>query len=40
MKIVNDKYYTPIDLATSLIKKTFKILVDYGIKDITDVIRI
>ena len=37
-KILNDKYYTPTELASRLIETTFKVLVENGIQDITDVI--
>lgn len=38
VKIVNDKYYTPIDLAKRLIKTTFRELVKNGYTEITDII--
>lgn len=37
-KILNDKYYTPTELASRLIETTFRVLVESGIQDITDVI--
>ena len=37
-KILNDKYYTPTELASRLIETTFRVLVENGIQDITDVI--
>ena len=37
-KLLNDKYYTPPELAKRLIKTTITVLVNSGIKDITDVI--
>jgi hypothetical protein len=37
-RILNDKYYTPIDLAKRLIETTIKVLVENGVSDITDVI--
>lgn len=37
-KIVNDKYYTPIDLANRLIQTTISELVKSGVKDISDII--
>lgn len=39
-KILNDKYYTPNDLAKRLIETTIKVLVENGVTDITDVIDI
>lgn len=37
-KIINDKYYTPKDLANRLIKTTITELVNHGVKDISDII--
>lgn len=37
-KIINDKYYTPIDLANRLIQTTISELVKSGVKDISDII--
>ena len=37
-KILNDKYYTPIDLARRLIETTINVLVNSGVKDISDII--
>ena len=37
-KIHNDKYYTPPELAKRLIETTITVLVNSGVKDITDVI--
>ena len=38
VKIINDKYYTPIDLANRLIQTTISELVKSGVKDISDII--
>lgn len=38
MKIHNDKYYTPSDLALKLINLSVKTLVEYGVTEITDII--
>lgn len=37
-KLLNDKYYTPPELAKRLIQTTITVLVNSGVKDITDVI--
>jgi hypothetical protein len=37
-KIVNDKYYTPKDLAKQLFEKTIIILFQYNVNDITDIV--
>lgn len=37
-KIINDKYYTPIDLARRLMETTINVLVNSGVKDISDII--
>lgn len=37
-KIINDKYYTPKELAQKLIEVTFKILLENGISNISDII--
>lgn len=38
VKIINDKYYTPKDLAKRLIDTTIKVLVYNGVNDIEDII--
>jgi hypothetical protein len=38
VKIVNDKYYTPVELAKKLIETTFRELVKNGYTEITDII--
>lgn len=38
VKIQNDKYYTPKNLAKQLIEKTITVLVNNGVSDITDII--
>ena len=37
-KILNDKYYTPIDLARRLIETTINVLAKSGVKNISDII--
>jgi len=37
MKLKNDKYYTPSDLALKLIKLTFKVLKESGVDGLTDI---
>ena len=37
-KILNDKYYTPKDLANRLIQTTISELVKYGVNNISDII--
>ena len=36
VKILNDKYYTPIELARRLIKTTYEVLSDYEITDVIE----